>query len=515
MPLVPQSAAHRPNGPVVLRASGIEKAFGGQVVLDGISLELRRGEVVLLRGGNGSGKTTLLNVLTGYLEPDSGTIELLANGTPQVFSFPRRRWRRFWPGTRFAPERVAAERVSRMWQDLRLFGTQSLRENVSVAFGRQLGENPVWALLRPVAVRRQEKDQLARADAALAELGLVGRGSSSADMVSLGQAKRVAIARAVAAGAEVLLLDEPLSGLDSAGVSAVMDLLGELARSDGVTLIVVEHVLNTKLVLAMADTVWTLTGGKLTAESAATVRGRSESTQAHGDLAQRLARPASKTAQHQLPAEARLTVLTPPGSETAPPVLEIEDLVVKRGHRIVIGWPQSGRVHGVSFLLRKGEVGLLEAPNGWGKTTLLEALAGLVPVARGSLRLNGIPIQSLPAWHRAQLHMSFLQSRSDLFPGLTVAEGLRLAGVSSVPSSVEPLMSKSMSALSGGERRRVAIACLGLGRAELALLDEPFSSLDEHGVSGLWNVLSNLQSAVLLAEPIGLGGSTSRKGEEC
>src|SRR3569833_18109 len=80
-PVTTQSAcATTLQPPVVLAAHGLRKAFGGQVVLDGVDLELREGEVILLRGENGSGKTTLLNILTGNLAPDSGSIQL-ATGT--------------------------------------------------------------------------------------------------------------------------------------------------------------------------------------------------------------------------------------------------------------------------------------------------------------------------------------------------------------------------------------------------------------------------------------------------
>src|SRR5882724_7040666 len=82
---------------VILRSHGISKAFGGQKVLDRVSLQLRRGEVVLLRGDNGSGKTTLLNILSGNIEPDAGTIDLSADGSSEIFAFPRRWWKQLNP----------------------------------------------------------------------------------------------------------------------------------------------------------------------------------------------------------------------------------------------------------------------------------------------------------------------------------------------------------------------------------------------------------------------------------
>ncbi len=107
-----------PSGPfgsvrnrILLRAHDLCKAFGGQSVLQGVSVELRSGDVVLLRGDNGSGKTTLLNILTGNLEPDRGEIELTANHHAEHFRFPRPWWKNLNPADHFTPERVAKQGV--------------------------------------------------------------------------------------------------------------------------------------------------------------------------------------------------------------------------------------------------------------------------------------------------------------------------------------------------------------------------------------------------------------------
>lgn len=132
-PMLEISARSTVGSRVVLRAQGLRKAFGGQRVLDDLDLILHEGEVVLLRGENGSGKTTLLNILTGNLEPDTGTIEYLADSTPRSYSFPRRWWQELNPFDHFTPEFVAREGIGRTWQDVRLFGSQSLRDNFGLA----------------------------------------------------------------------------------------------------------------------------------------------------------------------------------------------------------------------------------------------------------------------------------------------------------------------------------------------------------------------------------------------
>ena len=144
----------------LLRAEGLKIAFGGQVVLDGVDLELRPGEVVLLRGENGSGKTTLLNILTGCLEPDAGTIHYRVDNTPRSYSFPRRWWQELNPFDHFTPEFVVREGIGRTWQDIRLFGSQSLADNIALAQPNHPGENPIFAVFTPNRSARHEfRDQ--------------------------------------------------------------------------------------------------------------------------------------------------------------------------------------------------------------------------------------------------------------------------------------------------------------------------------------------------------------------
>lgn len=490
----------------VLRVDGLRKAFGGQVVLDGVNLELHRGEVALLRGDNGSGKTTLLNILTGNLEPDAGAIYIAVNGQQEVFSFPKAWWLRLNPADHFVPEIVAREGVGRTWQETRLFSTQSLRSNVAVAAPGQIGESPSGALLRPRAVRRQDKQLVSEADSVLADLGLSGRGGSSAGMVSLGQAKRVAIARAVRAGARILFLDEPLAGLDAVGIASVMGLLGDLARRQGLTLVIVEHLFNIPRVLDLADTVWTIKAGQLTSDNPAAVRGDVEHHVGEGlrTWMQQVAGPDGVFHEEPLPGGAMLSRLVPQGVPVGEALLEVENLVVQRGQRPIIGEAgPDGQMHGVSFTLRRGELTVLQAPNGWGKTTLLDALAGLIP-ARGTIRLLGQNIARYPAWERRRRGLTLMQSRENTFSGLKVSEALRLAAVNTVPDGLPRLLDRRIADLSGGEKQRVAAACaLHHGAFEVALLDEPFLALDLQALQAAWGTLGGYvdRHALFIAVP--------------
>jgi len=489
--------------PTLLQAEGLGKSFGGQTVLDGVSLELRQGEVVLLRGANGSGKTTLLNMLTGNLEPDRGHIQLFIDGKTEQFDFPRSWWQELNPFDRFLPEKMAQEGVGRMWQDIRLFSTQSLQDNIAVATPEQTGEHPAWTLLRRSKVREEEQEHRENAASLLAGMGLEGREESSADRVSLGQAKRVAILRAVQAGARILFLDEPLEGLDEPGIADVMGLLKRLAHEKNITLVIVEHVFNIPRVLELASKVWTLDQGQLDVESPDAVRSEREAGRREHGMQDwiRSAAASSEITRRDLPGGATLATFTPEGRTAGKVVLEIEDLVVHRGHRLVIGEETNhGSIEGLSFTLREDEWGVLKAPNGWGKTTLLEVIAGTLPAARGTVRIHGEPLHDAPAWER---NVSLLQSRDHTFPTLSVRETLQLARVQQPPAYVEPLLDRRVSGLSGGEKQRVALACALCDNRDnrVLLLDEPFSALDHTGILRARNLREGNSASILFAIP--------------
>ncbi len=503
-------------GRLVLRAEGLSKSFGGLKVLDQLTLGLHEGDVVLLMGENGSGKTTLLNILTGNLEPDSGTLEIFTNGSREVFRFPRHWWQELNPFDHFTPERVAREGLGRTWQEIRLFPSQSLRDNVAFAMPGQSGESPALVLLRPGKVRREERANLDCVVRNLADLGLGGRELSTADRVSLGQSKRVGIARAVRGGARLLLLDEPLSGLDGAGVADILGFLGKIARKDGLTLIIVEHVFNVPLLVGMANKIWTMRNGRIEERSAADA-GLLNLPAANGQVTQWLGRifgSATHVERQELCGDAVILRYPRSADMNAAPALDVEDLVVHRGARLVIGNDaEDGTVEGLSFRIRRGEVAVLQAPNGWGKTTLLEAIAGLTPITRGIVRIDGVDVRQMEPWRRRRLGLVFLQARNHTFPGLTVGESLRLCGVKNAKGKTLDLLSRRVSALSGGEKQKLAFSCaLDGGDFLAALLDEPFSALDAESLdlAGRYLTDCSRNAGLLLAIPHGHGGDMSR-----
>lgn len=492
----------------LLVASGLRKSFGGQIVLDGVDLELHRGEVVLLRGENGSGKTTLLNILTGSLEPDSGRIEYRADDSPRSFSFPRRFWQSLNTFDHFVPEFVAQEGIGRTWQGIRLFGSQTLSDNIAVASSGHPGENPLVALLRPGKCARHERRVVSQAKEALAAFGLAGREKSSGDKVSLGQTKRVAIARAVAGGARVLFLDEPLAGLDRDGVREILGLLRSLVERDGLTLVIVEHVFNQPHLEPIVTTDWLLSRGRLWRNGALAAEVRGARASDASPWLSWLSETGAEVRDEPLPRGAVLTRIrrVSSGPRSQQPVLEARDLLVRWGSRIALGLDDHGDPRGLHLELFEGEIALLQAPNGWGKSTFLAAATGAAADVQGTLRLDGIDLEALPTWQRVQRGLRVLPSDSALFPDLSVRDLATLTSPATAESGESGIpVHRRLGSLSGGELQRVALdSFLRHGTSGRALLlDEPFRALDERSAREFASRLARLAPgrAILITVP--------------
>jgi putative ABC transport system ATP-binding protein len=214
-----------------VRVEGVTRRFGEHVIaLLDVSLHLRPGELVLLKGPSGAGKSTLLNLIADYDRPDAGRI--LVDGEP-IDSL----------------RDVAAYRrgvVGFVFQLHHLIGGLTAEENVEVA-------------LIPDGGRRAAR--LARARAALAEVGLGDRGGHRPAQLSGGERQRVALARALVREPRLLLADEPTGALDSDSGREVLALLADLARRKGVTVLLVSH---DPAAARSADRVLTLRDGRLT-----------------------------------------------------------------------------------------------------------------------------------------------------------------------------------------------------------------------------------------------------------
>lgn len=347
----------------------------------------------------------------------------------------------------------------------------------------------------------------------LARLGLAGREASSGDKISLGQSKRVAIARAIAAGARVLFLNEPLAGLDRQGIADVLTLLESVARESAVTLIIVEHVFNHPHLHGLVTSEWLLEGGKLRQKGTSVDDISPRSAEPDSPKLKRpswfslLASPCDEILDESLPRGALLTRIRRSGRFTnaLSPILEVRDLVVKRGTRTVIGLDDQGRESGFNLDLFEGEICILQAPNGWGKSTLLDALSGLTPSRASRLTLATASISDARPWVIRKAGLFYLPASSRLFPSFSTRDLANLLGEPESSSEMEiDFANRSLGQLSGGELQRLKFSTIwrGTSRPTLLCLDEPFNALDGKTCASLALTLAgNATKCIFIAVP--------------
>ena len=206
---------------------GLEKSFGGLVVVDGLDLRVDEGEIVSVIGPNGAGKTTMFNLVTGVYAPDAG--EILFEG-------------RNIAG--LAPHKVTQLGIARTFQTLRLFLNMTVKENVMAAAYGHTRSTPIESVLRLPRARREEREIAQMAEEKLAFFGdrLKGyRLDQPAYSLSYANRRRLEIARAMGANPRLLLLDEPAAGMNPVETHELTELIGRLRTDGGYTVMVIEH----------------------------------------------------------------------------------------------------------------------------------------------------------------------------------------------------------------------------------------------------------------------------------
>lgn len=233
---------------MILEARDVTVRFGGLLALDRVSLAVPPEAIVGLIGPNGAGKTTFFGVLSGLLRPREGRV--LVDGVDV---------------TRRTPHARARLGLARTFQRLELFGELTVREHLVVAY-RQGRRNPLARFARDLLGlgARPYPGEDDAVDATLELLALDRLASRPAATLGLGTGRLVELARAIAAGPRVLLLDEPSSGLDGNETAQLTDVLRRLRDERGIALVLVEH--NVEMVLSLADRVTVLDFGEAIAE---------------------------------------------------------------------------------------------------------------------------------------------------------------------------------------------------------------------------------------------------------
>ncbi|MDQ2734927.1 MAG: ABC transporter ATP-binding protein [Pseudomonadota bacterium] len=224
----------------------VSKNFGGLSVLEDVSLRVPAGSVFGLIGPNGAGKTTVFNLVTGLLAPSGGAIALDE---------------RSLLGEK--PHRITRLGIARTFQNIRIFKGLTLRDNVIVGMHSHLGYGVAEWLFSLGGYRAAEKRALERADELLSWVGLAGKSNDIADKLSYGEQRKLELARALATEPKLLLLDEPVAGMNSGEKQELMREIERIAER-GYTVFLIEH--DMRFVMGLCSRIAVLNFGRVIAE---------------------------------------------------------------------------------------------------------------------------------------------------------------------------------------------------------------------------------------------------------
>ncbi|MBX6317833.1 ABC transporter ATP-binding protein [Pigmentiphaga sp.] len=230
----------------MLKLQSVSKQFGGLHVLQDVNIEVPRGTIFGLIGPNGAGKTTVFNLITGLLEPSGGSMTF--DGHNLVGA---------------KPHQIARLGISRTFQNIRIFKEMSLLENVVVGMHRHLDYGPAGLLLSLPGFRGQERRARERALELLSWVKLDHKAHETADNLSYGDQRKLELARALATEPRLLLLDEPVAGMNT---GEKVDLMAEIEniKARGYTIFMIEH--DMRFVMGLCDRIAVLNFGRIIAE---------------------------------------------------------------------------------------------------------------------------------------------------------------------------------------------------------------------------------------------------------
>lgn len=422
----------------------IRKQFGALLANDDISLHFEPGRIYGLLGENGAGKSTLMKILSGYQPPDRG--QILLDGAPQHFASPRQ---------------ALAAGVGMLYQEPLDIPVFTVLENFM--FGAPgdagLGQQPA-AALRHLAQR----------------YGFALDPHEHMDALSMGERQQLELLRLLAGGAQVLILDEPTTGISAEQKTLLFASMRTLAREEGKTLILVSHKLDE--VQELCDYAYVLRKGQLVGGRSLPCPNQELVTLMFAELAARPARSVAPAAATRLALQA--AQVRSPRLSLAPVSLELA----------------AGQVLGLAGL------------EGSGQELLLRAIAGLLPLSAGTMALDGQP---QPHWDypRARQHgVAYLAAgrlEEGLVPGLTLSEHMALAA-GPRRLLVDWAHSRQMAAermaayqvvgqpqsyiehLSGGNQQRFLFAMLP-PQLTLLLMEHPTRGLDLRSADWIWEQL--------------------------
>lgn len=435
----------REQGPVI-RVEGVKKSFGDQAVLDGVDLEIWPGEITVILGASGSGKTVLMKCINGLLKPDAGKIHVFGQDITELSS-PKL-------------DTQIRRRMSTMFQNYALFDSMTVADNVSF----------------PLVQNNAASVSKARLLAAklLDELGLGDVLDEFPSALSGGMKKRVALARTIVSNPEVVLFDDPTTGLDPIMTEFVDRMVLEISQKFELTSVVVSH--NMASIFRLADRIAVLHEGRIVAV------GTTEEIAASEDP--RVTQFTSRVERQDIAAvEAEDTT-----EAEVDAVVKIRGLHKSFGDRHIL--------RGANLTVPKQQITVLIGGSGAGKSVMMKHILGLMVPDEGTVHLFGKSVADLNerelAKVRAQIGMLF--QHSALFDSMTVAENVMFPLIERRECSraeartrmekvleqlkIADIRDRSPSEISNGQQKRVSLARAIISEPKLMVYDEPTTGQD-------------------------------------
>ncbi|WAH96338.1 sugar ABC transporter ATP-binding protein [Arthrobacter sp. MMS18-M83] len=445
---------------VILRAKNVTKRYGGTHALKGVDFEVIEGKVTALFGENGAGKSTLMKILSGIEMPTSGSLEL--RGEAVEFS---------------STVDARDQGISIIHQELSLCPNLSVRDNIFM--GREI-TGKTGAVDYP-AERRIVKELMERLEEPIDPDTLV------ADL-RLGQQQIVEIARALSVNARILIMDEPTSALSASEVEVLFKVIRDLTAS-GVSIVYISHHLEEAI--EISDYAVVLRDGSMVASE----------DMADVDLEWIVGNMVGRN----------FNLGEPPTADFGEVALEIDDVKVADPSN-----PERLSVNGVSLDIRAGEIVCIYGLMGAGRTEMLEALAGRVPLMDGRVVVDGRDLAGLSIAERIGWGLGLVpedRQRDGLVQTMSVGRNLSLASLGSfvkgmllsrpvedtlVAQGIQDVRVKTAGAsaaigsLSGGNQQKVVIGKMLATKPKVILLDEPSRGIDIGAKAEVFGLLSEL-----------------------
>jgi branched-chain amino acid transport system ATP-binding protein len=231
----------------VLETQSLSKHFGGLVAVNRVDLIVPEGAIYSIIGPNGAGKTTFFNVISGFYEPEEGDALFLKQSLVGL-----------------SPDKITSLGISRTYQNIRLFPSMTVIENILVGQQRLLKSTWVEAILKTPRIKKEEEESIAEAFEILNFVGLNGMGDHLAKNLPYGAQRRLELARALAGEPTLLLLDEPTAGMNPQESAEMMRFIQNLRDELGITILLIEH--DMRVVMGISEYITVLDFGTKIAE---------------------------------------------------------------------------------------------------------------------------------------------------------------------------------------------------------------------------------------------------------